>query len=238
MNGVIEWGDFTPKSNNSGNGDRLDFLWLKSGNTYRVRPVAKPVIFYKYFYRHPDGKLRTAICEDPVTCPVRSMHPEELKEIPGERFAMLVIDRADQKLKIMEFPKSVFLSIKAWWAATQTSPGGASGVDWSINITGSGKTGTKYTTTALVAAPFTEAEKAIILAVIKNDDGEDSKYLENMFKAHSAEVIEKRLFAEWEQKGGNNAAPAAPAQAAVAAPAAPVQAVVAAVTQATPDIEW
>lgn len=195
MNGVIDWGDFTPNSGNKRNGDKLSFLWLKSGNTYRVRPVAKPVIFYKYFYRK-DGKLRTAICEDPNSCPVKVAHPE--LEIPNERFAILVIDRADGELKVMEFPKSVFMSIKAWNEATGQNPGGEQGVDWAIQITGQGKTNTKYTVTATKITPFSNEEKEMIIKVIKNKDGTPSNYLENMFKAHTTEQIEKRLFGEWE----------------------------------------
>jgi hypothetical protein len=218
MNGVLDWGDFTP-NNNKGNSDRLNFLWLKSGNTYRVRPVAKPVIFYKYFYRN-DGKLRTAICEDPASCMVKTAHPE--LDTPGERFAILVIDRADGELKIMEFTKGVFLSIKAWWNATQQSPGGNDGVDWAIQITGSGKNGTKYTATPTTPTPFTSEEKSMIIGIIKDADGNDAHYLEGIFKPHSAEVIEKKLFGEWETRGDQGGTQTS--QAPVDAQPAPVDA--------------
>jgi hypothetical protein len=241
MNGVINWGDFTPGSNGS-NGDRPEFLWLKSGNTYTVRPVAKPVIFYKYFYKNGD-ELRTAICQDPSTCKVAQAHKDDDKlETPGERFSILVIDRADQKLKIMEFPKGVFLSIKEWWTNTQQNPGGNNGVDWAIAKSGQGKTGTKYKTTALLPAPFTAEEQQMILAVIKDAEGNQSNYLENIYKAHSTEVIEQKLFGP-STKGQGQGQPAQVAQAApapVTAPAtqaAPIAQAQPAATGAT-DIDW
>ncbi len=239
MNGVIDWGDFTPNSSGGSTGDRPEFLWLKSGNTYTVRPVAKPVIFYKYFYRHADGELRTAICEDPSTCKVRMAHKDEL-ETPGERFSILVIDRADGKLKIMEFPKGVFLSIKEWWTNTQQNPGGNNGVDWAISKTGAGKTGTKYKTTSLLPAPFTAEEQQMVLAIIKDSEGNNSNYLENIYKAHTTEVIEQKLFGP-STKGQGQGQPAQVAQAAPApveqvAPVAQAQPVAAAAGSL--DVDW
>ena len=219
MNGVIDWGDFIPNSSggNSGDGSRMDFLWLKSGNTYRVRPVHKPVIFYKYFFTN-EGKLRTAICKEPSTCAVKVNHPE--LDSPSERFSILVIDRADGKVKVMEFPKSVFLSIKAWWTATQKNPGGNEGVDWAIQVTGTGKQGTKYTSTPIEASPFTNEEKQMIVKVLKDEEGNDTKVLEKIFKAHPADVIEKKLFGAYEPRG--KAASTAPAQPVPIAPVATV----------------
>lgn len=241
MNGQIDWGDTTPGSNNSNSGKgRVPFLWLKSGNTYTVRPVAKPVIFFKYFYQNGD-KLRTAICQDPTTCSVKVAHGDAL-DTPGERFAILVIDRADGELKIMEFPKGVFIDIKNWWQATQQNPGGDEGVDWVIQKSGSGKMGTKYATTPTKLAPFTNEEKKMILAVIKDEEGNNSHYLENVYKAHSAEQIEQRLFGEWEPRGAaTQTQDAAPAQAAPVAPAqAPetLQPAVAAPAGGDVEIDW
>ena len=234
MNGTIGWGDFTPKTKGS-DGDRLSFLWLKSGSTYKVRFVAKPVIFYKYFHRDENGVLRTAICEDPGACPVKVSHPE--LETPGERFASLIIDRADGELKVMEFPKSVFIQVKAWWTATQQNPGGNEGVDWAISVTGTGKKGTKYAATATLATPFTNDEKVAILAVIKDENGADTEYVQNIFKPNSVEQIEKKLFGEWENKKASTQAPAAaPAQAP--APASPAPAPAAQPAAGNVDIDW
>lgn len=219
MNGQIDWGDITPGNKNSnGNKGRVPFLWLKSGNTYTVRPVAKPVIFFKYFYQNGE-RLRTAICEDPTTCSVKMAHGDGL-DTPGERFAILVIDRADGLLKIMEFPKTVFIDIKNWWQATQQNPGGDDGVDWVIQKSGSGKMNTKYACTPTKAAPFTNEEKTMILAIIKDEEGNNAHYLESVYKAHTPEQIEQRLFGDWEPRGG--AAPQAQDAQAVPAQAAPV----------------
>lgn len=229
MNGVIDWGDFTPGSNKNSD-DRVPFLWLKSGETYKVRPVAKPVIFFKYFYKNGE-KWRNAICKDPSTCPVGMAHGDKL-DTPGERFAILVIDRADDMLKILEFPKSIFLSIKAWWQATQQNPGGDEGVDWVIQKTGSGKNNTKYTATPTVAAPFTDAEKKRIISVIKDEEGNNAHFLEGIYKAHTAEQIEKRLFGEWKGNSGEATTTAAPAQAVPEAPA------IVAATSGNVEIDW
>ena len=211
MNGQIDWGDTTPGSkNSSSNNGRVPFLFLKSGQTYTVRPVAKPVIFFKYFYQNGD-RLRTAICQDPTTCPVKMAHGDTL-DTPGERFAILVIDRADALLKIMEFPKSVFEDIKNWWKATQQNPGGDEGVDWVIQKTGTGKKNTKYACTPTKASPFSNEEKKMILSIIKDDEGNNSHYLENVYKAHTTEQIEQKLFGELEPRGDFNKTKAAPTQ--------------------------
>ena len=101
----VQWGSVPEDSSG---GDKSEFLRMKTGNTYRIRPVFDPIKFFKYFHKH-EGKLRTAICDKPDVCPVRDRHPELKK--PSMRYAAYVIDRADGKVKILEAPQSVFRPI-------------------------------------------------------------------------------------------------------------------------------
>jgi hypothetical protein len=199
MDGFTEWCDVAPKkeSTNSSNADRPEYLWLKSGSTYRVRPVHLPVHFYKFFLRK-DGKLRTALCEDPKNCSVLATHPE--LKAPNGRYAIYVIDREDGKLKIMEAPRTVFLPMRKRCEQVGVKPGGKDGGDWAIEVSGSGLK-TEYSTTYLTDTPFTDAEKKMINEEFK----EDKAKLAKLYKPHTEEQIEKRLFGDWENTSNKGA---------------------------------
>jgi len=189
MNGSIDWDDVAPEqSKNGSNNGRGIFLYLKTGNTYRVRLVGGAVVFHRIFHKPADGKPRTAICEDPKNCSVLDLH-KELKS--QERYAIYVIDRADNKLKIMEGPKTLFLYFKQRYQSTKVKPGGPQGGDWEIKITGTGLM-TKYTAIYLDPTPFTDDEKAIL----SDEFRENRDKLAKMFTPLSDEDIEKKLFTD------------------------------------------
>ncbi|MCD6435317.1 MAG: hypothetical protein J7L15_02915 [Clostridiales bacterium] len=198
--GFEDWAVVAQEKKGKGSAGKDDYLWLKSGNKYRVRPIHKTVHFWKYFHRDDQNRLRTAITEDPDTCPIAATHAG-LREKASERYAIYVIDRADGKLKIMEGPKSVFMPFRKRWEVSGKSPGGSvDGGDWQIEIVGSGKN-TSYTSTYVEDTPLTAEELAIIQDAMK--DG-NSRLLD-IYDDHTPEEIEKRLFSDWETKGGNNA---------------------------------
>ena len=191
MSEYVDWSDVAPKP--SGNGGNLDFLRLKSGNTYKIRPLHKPVHFYKYFHRGEDGKLRTALTGDPTDCPVAAEHPGLRK--PANRYAIFVIDRNDgNKIKVMEAPVSVFKHFRDRFEATGQKPGGnKDGGDWQIKITGSGLK-TEYSATYLKDTPLTQEELEAFSAVM---DG-DRERLGKIYRIDSPEEIEKKLFGPFE----------------------------------------
>ena len=186
LNGYLEWGDVGSEKTT-----KTTYLWLKSGNKYKVRPLHKCVPVYKYFYRNQEGRLRTAICEDPANCPVGDKHPE--LQTPSERYAMYVIDREDGVIKVMEGPKTLFIPFKHRYQATKKSPGGdKNGSDWYIEVTGSGKK-TKYICTYLEDTPLTASEKNSL----QEEWGGEKDKLRKIYKPHTSEEIEQRLFGEW-----------------------------------------
>jgi hypothetical protein len=182
----VQWGSVQSQSSS---GEKSEYLKLKTGNTYRIRPIFDPVIFYKYFHKH-EGKLRTAICAKPDSCPVRDAHPELKK--PSMRYAAYVIDRADNKVKILEAPQSVFRPIGSTFEATAKNPGsGKDGSDFQIKVSGTGLN-TTYDVAFAGASPLTAEERA---AVKETLDG-DKKKLQKLYKVDTPEEIEKKLFGD------------------------------------------
>lgn len=219
MSEYVQWDDL-PKNqnNNSGGGDgddrRVPYLRLKSGNTYKVRPIYFPVMFHKYFHTPPGGKLRTAICADPATCPVKARHGSELKENqPSLRYASYVIDRSDGKVKILEGAPSIFRPLGSHMEATGRNPGGTKdGSDWQIKVTGTGKM-TRYEVTMLDITPLSPEEKKLISDSI---EGDITTSLTDVFSVDSPEEIEKKLFGaeESSNSGSSQATTQQPAAAA------------------------
>jgi hypothetical protein len=195
----VQWGSVSTAQ--GGGGDKSDYLKLESGGKYRIRPIFDPVQFFKYFHKK-DGRLRTAICSDPATCPVRDRHSDLQK--PSMRFAAYVIDRADGKLKILEAPQSVFRPIGSSFEATGKNPGSSKdGSDWQVTVTGKGLS-TKYDVAFAGSTPLSADEKSMIKESL---DG-DMKKLQKLYKTDTPEEIEEKLFGDPKKKEAEAEAPA------------------------------
>jgi hypothetical protein len=195
MSGFVEWDEVEqPKSgfNSQGNsGNSGKFMKLEPNQTYRVRPVYKPIKFYKY-YNRKDGQLRSAVTEDPQNCTVKAKYPD-LK--PQTRYACLVFDRNDEnKLKILEGPQSLFNVFKHFKKVAQgAEPGGKDGGDFQIIVhcpNGKKDRNTTYECEFIENVSFTQEEKDFVKQHKEEYD------LEQIFAAQSPEEIEKRLFDE------------------------------------------
>ncbi len=192
----VQWGSI---ASSGGNGEKGEYLKLKSGGTYKIRPIFYPVKFYKYFHKN-NGKLTTAICAKPNSCEVKDRHPE--LSSPSLRFAAYVIDRADGKVKILEAPQTVFRPIGGSFEATGKEPGSSKdGSDFQIKVTGTGLN-TKYEVAYAGASPLTVEEKASVKEAL---DG-DTKKLQKLYKVDTASEIEEKLFGDG--KKDNSSAPA------------------------------
>ncbi len=191
----VQWDSIRKSSNSS---EKTGFLRLESGKTYKIRPIFSPVRFYKYFHKK-DGKLRTAICSNPDTCPVRDNHPELKK--PVMRFAAYVIDRADGQVKILEAPQSVFRPIGNSFEMTGKNPGGGKdGSDWFIKVTGKGLN-TTYDVGYIKSSPLTQEEREAIKEAMEGDKDK----LKKIYKVDSPEEIEKKLFGDLEEDTSGDA---------------------------------
>lgn len=193
------------------------FMKLGANETYRVRPVHKPIRFFKFYNDHPKG-FRSATVENPDSHPVKDIHPEVRI---GRRYAIVVIDRDDNKMKILEGPVSIFEEFKKFYDITKEEPGGNAGGDFTIEVVcpnNKKDRDTSYVVSFDGKAPFSEEERALIT------ENKEEFNLPEIYKPHSDEEIEQRLFSdEWppkqdDAKRESNSAPAS--TQAASAPAA------------------
>ncbi len=189
----LEWsdvGDSTTKRTGGGS-NAGKFMRLEANKTYTVRPVHKPIMFYKYFNKK-DGQNRNAICDNPGTCLIGEKYPE-LRA--STRYAILVLDRGDDNtLKILEGPYAIFEKFKSFFDVNKDEPGGKKGIDFRIHVicpSGQKDRTTKYKIDYLDPSPFTEEEREDILSKRKDFD------LIKIFASQDDDEIEKILFGDW-----------------------------------------
>jgi hypothetical protein len=182
-----------PSEENKENGNKIEYLKLKGGNVYQIRPVLDYIFMYKYFYANK-GYTRIAICGDPLTCPVKDKHPD--LESAKKRYAAFVIDRADGKIKVMEGGVTIFREIGSRVEINGKDPGDLTdGSDWRIKVSGEGKK-TDYQVSFVEDTPLTKEERSMLKEAL---DG-DKKMLKKIYKADTPEKIEEKLFGEWSKK--------------------------------------
>lgn len=192
MSNLVDWGDIPTKNEASkGGGGGSKYLWLKTGNTYKVRPLGKHIVEFCKYYHKEGGRLKTAIVKNPAACPVKASHPDLRC---STRYATYVIDRDDGNIKIMEGPITVFRPFRKRYERTGKSPGGAEGGDWEIEVNGTGLS-TTYDNTFLEDTPFVEEEIKKIKEMFKDKDDMKEGLRQN-YEAHDVAEIEKRLFGE------------------------------------------
>lgn len=178
------WG--TLKSGGGGGDGR--FMKLKPDSKNKFRPLGDPVVFYRYYVPSPDGKITSAITDDPEACVVTHKHGIQ----PRKRAAVNVIDKQDGKLKILECAYSVFADMKTMWEGEGESPGGQDGGEFGVkvDIPNGNKKQTKYKVMCYGACPVTPEEKKMI-----KDTGPEGKLfnLEKEFTATPEDEIEAKL---------------------------------------------
>jgi len=165
---------------------RGSFLKIGSGRTYRIRPVMKPHIIWKYFLERPNGGFGKAITEDPNNCVIAKKYNEKAKQ----RFAVNVIDRADGLVKVLEGPISILKQIGTWATETNVDPGSNAGGEFAVRVEcpGNDKKKTRYLVQFINYTPFSDAEKKTIKDTIYN--------LAEVFKPAPQDKIESWLFGE------------------------------------------
>lgn len=157
----VDFDESNTKKQGSGKGKGgTDFLKLEAGKKYKIRLIGSP---YRYFQHW-----------EPVSCrsPEKDaagniIDPLMLKGFqPRERYSIWVLDREDQnKLKLMDFPPTLYESFVEWKLAFNKEPGGSDGPDWSIKIEippGGTKRQQRYKAIALDRVAVTEEERAVI----------------------------------------------------------------------------
>ena len=185
--------DWTSQSKKTGGGSSK-FLKLEANNTYRIRPVHKPVVMWKYFVEKPGGGYGQAITEDPDNCIISSKYGETARK----RFAVNIIDRSDGQVKVLEGPISILSQIGTWAQETDIDPGSNDGGEFAIKVEcpGSDKRRTRYVVQYIKPSPFTDEEKDLIK--------ENIVKLENMYKPVSQDEIENSLYGNKDDKSDSD----------------------------------
>lgn len=141
-----------------GNRRKTNFLKFESGKMYTIRPVGKAYQFYKFFHRTPDGPRSVCVEIDDVNkaSAILSEHfGTEIK--PQHRFAVNVIDREDNLIKIMECGMTVFKPFAVWSKGNNTHIGGKGAGDWIVQVEGDGLN-RKYACSYLRPSPLSDDE--------------------------------------------------------------------------------
>jgi hypothetical protein len=144
----VDWSDKVGKGDSDAGGQ---FLKLKAGSKYRVRLCGKAVCYMQHW--------------EPIPCRSPGKETDPLiaeGKTPKARYAIWVIDRNDEnRLKVMDFPPTLFEQFGAWKMATGEEPGGKKGTDWQISLDippGQDKRKTKYSAMPLDRTVFTDEE--------------------------------------------------------------------------------
>jgi len=188
---ITDWSIGSNKSDGSSGGSvGMPFLYLKEGK-YTVRLLKKPVVVGKYFYRDNNNKMRIAIISDKDinSCPIRQKYPEKLKNKASLRYAVKVIDRSDSKVKIMEFPYTVFKAICENSKHHEIDPGSKDGADFTVSVNPNAKGTDRYTVMFDNLNTLTNEE-------IKLYQATEEVLLETVYKIDSPEEVEKKLFGD------------------------------------------
>jgi hypothetical protein len=208
---VIKWKEFAETSS-TGRGsnprENIDFLKVKGGNTYKVRPVGTAVEITKVFNRHND-RIRCVVIDHGSDEGQGMLDKLESEYgLKGDKkYVVNVLHRDDgNKLKIYEGPKSVFEVFADWSTENEIEPGSKDGIDFSIKVKGDGLE-RRYTVIPGQATPFTDEEKAEIKE--KMIDGNYD--LDKVYKANDTDQIEKILFGSPDSEGGTEKAAVAAA---------------------------
>jgi len=167
----------------------LNFINFGKDTTHIVRPIGKARGCWRFWCAAKRKYVYAKVILDNKGNIVES-NVDELKEIlgtePQQRFAINVIDRSDNEIKILEAPATLLADFGSVTKATGHNPGSAQGGNWKIDSAGDGKK-RRYSCNYLGPVPFTDAEKLRI----KNPDPLKNEWylLEEIFKPTPIERV-------------------------------------------------
>ena len=193
---LVEWDDIETqkKGKSGGGGNSGKFVKLGANTKRKVRPLRKPVRFFKVGNTNSQGRYTSAVIAESDIDMIKSKFP---KVSTQQRRACLVFDRDEgNELRILEGPVSMFESFKHFKNISKNEPGGPQGGDFVINtICPNDKKDrdTTYEVEFVNPTPFTSEEKSQYEEKSKEYD------LQEIYKALTIEEIEARLFGD----GGN-----------------------------------
>lgn len=169
----IDWGTIGDEVASSG---KSSFVKFANGTELVFRPIGNGVEFCKFFIQ--DGESKTVVVnkqDATEASQILSEHAGRPIE-PSRRFAINVLDRSDEKVKILEGGKSILEEFATWTKQNNCKLGTQAGGDWCIKAKGDGMA-RKYKTTYLRPTQISQEEKARI------KENKEMADLEEVFKA-------------------------------------------------------
>jgi len=190
MGTLITWDQVAPPSsgNAAAGSGKGKFFRFEAGKSHRVRPLGRPVVFYKFFHEH-NGQVRTAVCDEKTAKSIEAKHGVNA----SRKYAIVVIDRADGELRIMEGGSSIFEELRKYFEMTQEEPGSGNGGDFvidSILPSDGNRRRIRYQTKFKEKTPVTADERKLV------EERADDFKLTDIYKSLSEEEVEKRLFSD------------------------------------------
>lgn len=179
------------KSSNNQKGRPLNFIKFTDNSKHIVRPIGSARCFWRFWYKPARRYVIAKVVVDDDGVVVED-NREELKEMlgcePEQRFAINVIDRSDNEIKILQGPMSMAEDFAEVTQHTGNAPGGAKGGDWTIKSTGAGKS-RRYHVNFTGPQPFSEEERARI----NNEDKTKNEWyiLEQVYKPSDMDYVKK-----------------------------------------------
>jgi hypothetical protein len=153
---VTDWDSFGGKE---GKG-KTRYIKFEDGQTVEVRPVGRIYEFAKFFVKGKEGNRSVVVDLALADEAAEILSKHEGKEVKySHRYAVNVIDRADNIIKVLEGGRSIFKYFAAWAKRHGASPGGNTGFNWEITATGKGLN-REYTTQPIGPSPVSAEEKA------------------------------------------------------------------------------
>jgi hypothetical protein len=146
---TIDWSEIGPTDW----GARIWLLNLIPGFTYSLRLFHKPVKFWVQYdvqnrQRRIISEKAARSAEHGVVC----------------RYAINVIDRADQQIKVLEGCEKLFLEFRRCNQLTGVDLGGMNGIDLAITVVGAGlNLQYRVAYDSQRPTPFTETEKSMLM---------------------------------------------------------------------------
>ena len=164
----MDWGNITAP----GTGNGVDFVKFTNGQKQTLRIVGKPSKIESHWEKDASGKSKRVICLG-IECPIC-----RVGQVPTSRYQVLVIDRTDKKVKVLEGGPQIFNAIKGY--AMDSEYGNPMTYDIRITREGAGRE-TKYT---VIPSPnksdLTDEEKEMVA---------NSKSIEELNKVKTVDEI-------------------------------------------------
>lgn len=162
---VVDWESLGGRASTSGKKSNTPKEgkpeWLTIDGEVKVRPIGSAVEFIKIFVKTPKGNRSVIVDPQDKDRAVALLSDAAGYEVKGNnRFAINVIDRADQRIKVLEGGMQIFGYWAQWQNTTHIHPGSEGGYDWIIKSekTGPDPENKKYTPMPIAQTTITQEE--------------------------------------------------------------------------------